>query len=95
MSIVQIESVSKELKAYCRAQTSVEDAALSKLYTVIPHLMHTSLDALPHLMHTKSGNQLGSRVKLILFKGCMPIHYMHTEKIADPMLFGQISIFIG
>ncbi len=47
--------------------------------------MHTSLDALPHLMHTESGNQLGSFVKIIKFKGCMHINLMHIEKIAYPM----------
>ncbi len=55
--------------------------------TVIPHCMHTSLDALPHLMHTKPGNQLSSCVKIIKFKGCMNIHLMRTEKIGDPMFY--------
>ncbi len=38
-------------------------------------------------MHMKSGNQLGSFVKIIKFKGCMHIRFMHTEKIADPMFY--------
>ncbi len=58
-----------------------------EMTTVIPHLMHTSLDVLPHLMHTKSGNQLGSYVKIIKFKRCMHIHLMHTEKLPNPMLY--------
>ncbi len=57
----------------------------SEVNAVIPHLMHTSLDALPHLMHTKSVNKLGSSVNIIKFKECMHIHLMHTENFADPM----------
>ncbi len=50
-------------------------------YTAIPQLIHASFDASPHFMHIESGNQLGSFAKIIKFKGCTHIHFMHTENL--------------
>ncbi len=70
----------------------------ANLYTV--NYSNTSLDAcltwcIPHLMLTKSGNQLGSFVKLIKLKGACICTWCIPKHCRPNVLFDQISIFIG